>query len=78
MAYRIDQSISNICSPIEVLLEGRHPQFENGTEMANTEFDKYYLISKITAKADHIVIELEENKRVNDISWIGEEAVSLF
>ena len=78
MTYRIDQSVSSICSPIEVLVEGRRLQFANGTEMANAEFDKYYLISSITAKADHIVIELEENKKVNDINWIGEEAVSFF
>lgn len=78
MTYRIDQSVSRICSPIDVLVEGRCLHFDRGTELANAEFDKNYLISSISAKANHIVIELEENKKAFDYSWVGEEAVSFF
>ncbi len=78
MTYKINQSVGIISSPIDVLLERQCLHFENGKELANTEFDKNYLISCITAKADCIVIILEENRIVNNISWVGEEAVSFF
>lgn len=78
VTYRINQSVGIIKSPVDVLIGEHCLHFENGKELASAAFDKNYLISSITAKADHIVIILEENKRVNDISWVGKEAVSFF
>lgn len=39
-------------------------------------FDKNYIISFITARHDSVVVELEENKIIGIVNWIGVEAVS--
>ena len=78
MPYRIVHYVSVFDSPIDVNVEGKLLHFKDGKELAETEFEKNYSITKISAESDHFMIELEENNRVNNINWIGEEEVSFY
>ena len=52
--------------------------FESGLEVANTVFDKKYVISEITAEGNMIKMKLMEQDRTAVVNWIGEEAASFF
>ena len=78
MTYRINPDVKLIKAPIVVYAEDRRLLFDNGETFAEEIFDKNFFISKIEIEQDCIAVYLEENKRINEITWIGEEAVSLF
>ena len=78
MTYKIDPNVKLIVSPVITVIDGKETLYENGTALSEINFDKYYVITRITARDNTVVLELEENKRINDITWIGEEAVSFF
>lgn len=78
MTYKIDPNVKLIVSPVIAVIDGKETLYENGTALSEADFDKYYVITRITARDNIVVLELEENKRINDITWIGEEAVSFF
>ncbi len=44
--------------------------------MTTLEFDKRYMIDSIKVGDGTVVVTLKINDRINDIIWIGEEAVS--
>ncbi len=78
MAYSLEIFIGKIKSPIICVIDGKETEYSDGQTLLNQKFDRYYLVSAIRHTEKAIVVELEENKRINDISWIGEEAVSFF
>lgn len=78
MTYKLNPSVSKITCPVITVIDGKETLYENGTVLSEVDFDKYYFITRITARDNIVVLELEENKRINDITWIGEEAVSFF
>ena len=78
MTYRINPDVELIKSPIVVHVEDRILLFDNGEALADEVFDKNFGISRIEIEQDRIAVYLEENKRINEITWVGEEAVSLF
>ena len=78
MPYRIVHFVNVFDSPVDVKVEGQLLHFKDGKELAEAEFDKNYSITRISAESNHFVIELEENDRVNNINWIGEEEVGFF
>lgn len=78
MTYKLDPSVSKITSPILLIYDGYEKVFENGKQLADADFDKYYLIDNISIKDDMIAVKLKENDRINDTNWCGEEQVSFF
>ncbi len=64
--------------PIICVIDGNETEYSDGQALLSHKFDKYYLVSAIRHTERAIVVELEENKRIKDISWVGEEAVSFF
>jgi hypothetical protein len=78
MTYKIDPNVKLIACPVITVIDGKETLYENGTALSEVDFDKYYVITRITARDNIVVLEFEENKRINDITWIGEEAVSFF
>lgn len=51
--------------------------YEDGEAVfIDTEYDIWNIISFITARHGSVVVELEENKNIGIVNWVGEEAVS--
>ncbi len=78
LTYSLERFIGKIKSSIICVIDGKETEYSDGQALLNQKFDRYYLVSAIRHTEKAIVIELEENKSVNDISWVGEEAVSFF
>lgn len=78
MTYKIDPNVKLIVSPVITVIDSKETLYDNGAVLSETTFDKYYVITRITARDSIVVLELEENKRINDLTWVGEEAVSFF
>lgn len=78
MTYKIDQFVAKITSHLLLSYDGYEKIFENGKQLADADFDKYYLIDSISIKDDMIAIKLKENDRINNTNWCGEEQVSFF
>jgi len=78
MKYKLSYEVKKIKSRVLVKFEDNEVEYESGTELADVEFDKYYLIDSIIAENDTIILNLVENTKINDISWCGEEQNSFF
>lgn len=78
LTYSLESYLGKIKSPIICVIGGKETEYSDGQALLSHKFDRYYLVSAIRHAERAIVVELEENKRINDISWIGEEAVSFF
>lgn len=78
MTYKLDPSVAKITSRILLISNGTEKVYENGEQLADADFDKYYLIESISIKDDMIAVKLKENDRINDTNWCGEEQVSFF
>lgn len=78
MTYKIDQCVAKITSHILLICNGTEKVFENGKQLADADFDKYYLIDSISIKDDMIAVTLKENDRINNTNWCGEEQVTFF
>lgn len=81
MTYKINPIVEKIQAPIILRIGASAPlerRFSSGGELANTTFDKKYLIDSISAKDDAIVIAVTESKTTIPTNWIGEEMVSFF
>ena len=77
MTYRLNLELKMIKSPVRITAP-MELGFENGEELCNYNFDKYYLIESIFAKDSIIEIALVENIQINTTNWAGEEQVSFF
>ena len=78
MQYKINQSVRKIKCPVICITDDKRLEFDNGIDAAEYTFDKYYIVDFVTAENDRIIIQLVENKDVNNISWTEEEAGSFF
>lgn len=78
MTYKLNQIVEKINAPIILKTDSNEQLFEDGTALANAEFDKYYVIESISVNDDRIVVVVKENKLLNDTTWCGEEQVSFF
>lgn len=78
MKYKLSYEVKKIKSRVLVKFEDNEATYESGAELADVEFDKYYLIDSITADNDMVVLTLVENTKINDINWCGEEQISFF
>jgi hypothetical protein len=78
LTYSLESFIGKIKSPIICVVDGKEIEYSDGQALLSQKFDRYYLVSAIRHTERAIIVELEENKRINDISWIGEEAISFF
>ena len=78
MTYKLDQSVAKITSRILLISNGTEKVYENGEQLANADFDKYYLIESISIKDDMIAVKLKENDSINDVKWANNSKVSFF
>lgn len=78
MTYKVNPNVSKITSPVVTVIDGKETRYENGAVLANAEFDENYVIASIAAKGDTVVLTMVKNTRLNEMTWIGEEAVSFF
>ena len=76
MTYKLNPELRLIKSPIILLIDGEEITFPDGAALTEEIFDKNYIISSITTRENHIVMELKENKNIGVVNWIGEEPVS--
>ena len=78
MTYKIDRLVRKIKCPVICKTEDTQIEFDNGEQAAEYSFDKYYLVDAIDLIGGKMIIHLVENKRLNDMNWVGEETVSVF
>ncbi len=78
MTYSLECFIGKIKSPIVCVIDGEETEYPDGQALLRQKFDKYYLVSAIRHSEKALLVDLEENKRINDMSWVGEEAISFF
>ena len=76
MTYKLNSVLRLIKSPVILVGDEEEQEYPSGEALLEREFDKYYVVSSITAKNNHVVVSLKENDRVFDMNWIGEDAVS--
>ena len=72
MTYKLNCELKKIKSPIRIVSPIKL-EFENGKDLCEYSFDKYYLIDGISAKDSVLEIVLIENIQINTTNWIGEE-----
>ena len=78
MTYKLNPQLEKIRSPITLAFpDGSRAEYQSGMDVTSEVFEKKYLITSMRAIENCIEIILEEAS-VNEINWIGEEAVSFF
>lgn len=78
MTYKLNNEVKKIKSPIVLLLFNQELRFNNGTELAEKEFDKPYIIDNITAKESVVFITVLEKDNMPTTDWTDEKEVSFF
>ena len=74
MTYRVDQWVRKITSPLIARINDKELSFDNGDSFANSfTADKPVIIHSISASDGKIIVELIDNKIVNDTSWSDKE-----
>ena len=76
MTYRLNPSLGKITSPVILSIGGAETSYSDGAALTELSFEKNYIVASITARDNAVVVTLQENTAINNISWIGEEAVS--
>ena len=76
MTYKLNPQLRLIMSPVSLLFDGEEKNYLDVGSLITLEFDKRYVIDSISASDGTVIVTLRINNRVNDITWIGEEAVS--
>lgn len=76
MTYKLNPQLRLITSPVILLFDGEEKNYPDGESLTTLEFAKRYVIDSISARDETVIVTLRINDRVNDITWIGEEAVS--
>lgn len=78
MTYKLNPELRKIPSPVVLVFpNGKRTQYPCGIAVTKDTFDKKYGIESMKASNSSIEIRLKEPS-VNEINWIGEEAVSFF
>ena len=78
MNYKLNPELAKIDAPVILVIDGEEQSYENGTALLNLNFKQNYLIEKISARDNAVIVFLKVNDAINDINWVGEEAVSFF
>lgn len=76
MTFKLNPQLRLIKAPVVLVVDAKEQEYPDGESLTALEFDKRYAIDSISARDDTVVMTLKINERVNDITWIGEEAVS--
>ena len=76
MTFKLNPQLRLITAPVIIVIDGEERSYLDGESLTVLEFDQRYVIDSIGAQGNTVVVTLKINDRVNDISWIGEEAVS--
>ena len=78
MNYKLNPELAKIESPVVLVIDGEEQSYENGTALLHLNFKQNYLIDKIAARDNAVVVFLKKNDEINHINWVGEERVSFF
>lgn len=78
MNYKLNPILAKIQSAVVLVIDGNEQTYDNGTVLTNVAFEQNYLVDSISARDSAVVIVLKQNDKINEINWIGEEAVSFF
>lgn len=78
MTYKLNPNLAKIESPVILIIDGIEHRCENGEAVTKLTFERNYLVDKITARDNLVVITLKLNGNINTVYWDSEEAVSLF
>ena len=78
MAYSLPEIIGKMTCPVVLAIDGQETAFADGSAAVQQKFGKWYLIDKMFARNDEIVVHLKENDKINDTDWCGEERASFF
>lgn len=78
MTFKLNPELRLIKAAVILVVDGEEHSYPDGDSLTELVFDKRYVIDSISARDNAVVVTLKENDRVNDITWIGEEAVSFF
>ena len=76
MTFKLNPQLRLIKAPVILVVDGEEQKYLNGESLTALEFDQRYVVDSISARDNTVVVALKINDRVNDITWIGEEAVS--
>jgi|GEM_PF-2361014 len=77
MTYSLEGFVGLIDSPVICVIDGATTRYENGKELMEQSFDKYYLVSSIKNSNEGIIVFLKEKENAGSMNWIGEEQVIL-
>ena len=78
MTYKLNPNIKMILSPIILVFpEGNRACYPNGKAAKDASFEKPYQIETLKAIEKSIEVTLRE-RRIEDLTWHGEEAASFF
>lgn len=78
MNYKLNPELAKIDAPVILVIDGEEQSYENGTALLHLNFKQNYLVEKISARDNAVIVFLKVNDAINDINWVGEEAVSFF
>lgn len=78
MNYKLNPTLTKIEAPIILIIDGNEQTYENSKALTELSFEKHYLVDKIFARNNAVVVVLKQNNKINEINWVGEEAVSFF
>ncbi len=76
MTFKLNPKLRLITAPVLLVIDGKEQKYPDGESLTSLEFDQRYVIDSISARDGTVVVMLKINDRVNDITWIGEEALS--
>ena len=78
MNYKLTPELAKIEAPVVLVIDGKEQSYEKGSALLDLNFKQNYLIDKITARDNSVVVFLKRNDKINNMNWIGEETVSFF
>lgn len=78
MNYKLNPELAKIKGPVMLVIDGNEQIYEDGSALTELTFERNYLVDSISARDNTVVVVLRPNHQMNDIHWVGEEAVSFF
>ena len=75
MVYKLERFVERITSPVVVAFGDNEVEYADGRTLSEQNFEKYWLVDSISVRNSKIVLVMKENKNINNVEWIGEEAV---
>ena len=75
--YKIDPIVKKISSEIVVCTGDQKLEYCSGIELSKAQFDKRYVIYRIYAENERIIIDLKEAD-INSTDWCQDKDVGFF